>query len=76
MRLGRLKKDGKGEGGATTGWTTIDDGDDCVLGLGGGGGGGGDEGAAGRCKDGKMAVNKTTVTSMAASSTTAVNDMV
>ena len=74
MRLGRLKKDGKGEGrtGATTGWTTINDSDECVLGLGGGGEGA----AAGRSKDDKMAVGKTAVTSMAASSTTAVNDMV
>ena len=76
MRLGRLKKDSKGEGrtGATTGWTTINDSDECVLGLGGGGGAEG--AAAGQTKDDKTAVHKTAVTSMAASSMTAVNDIV
>ncbi|KAM3514288.1 hypothetical protein MY11210_002078 [Beauveria gryllotalpidicola] len=73
MRLGRLKKDGKGDGrsGATTGWTTINDSDECVLetrperdDI--------DRGAKAGKNPGQAAV----VASMASSSTTAVNDMV
>ncbi|KAM3502059.1 hypothetical protein MY10362_005115 [Beauveria mimosiformis] len=73
MRLGRLKKDGKvdGRNGATTGWTTINDSDECVL-----------ETRDERddrdrgVRGGKSANNTVVVASMASSSTTAVNDMV
>ncbi|KAM3534409.1 hypothetical protein MY4038_002374 [Beauveria bassiana] len=73
MRLGRLKKDGKvdGRNGAMTGWTTINDSDECVL----------ETRAEREDKDrgancGKSANNTMVVASMASSSTTAVNDMV
>ncbi|KAM3436357.1 hypothetical protein NHJ13734_005127 [Beauveria thailandica] len=73
MRLGRLKKDGKvdGRNGATMGWTTINDSDECVL-----------ETRDERddkdrgVKGGRSANNTMAVASMASSSTTAVNDMV
>lgn len=73
MRLGRLKKDGKvdGRNGATMGWTTINDSDECVL-----------ETRAERddkdrgAKGGKNASQTVVVASMASSSTTAINEMV
>lgn len=73
MRLGRLKKGGKGaEGRAVTGWTTINDSDECMVEHNSGGETGGARGnsAAGGKEQGIGSV------SMAASSTTAVNDMV
>ncbi|OAA40118.1 hypothetical protein BBO_06176 [Beauveria brongniartii RCEF 3172] len=73
MRLGRLKKDGKvdGRNGATMGWTTINDSDECVLET-----RDDRDGKDRGVKGGKSANNTVVVASMASSSTTAVNDMV
>ncbi|KAJ6788241.1 hypothetical protein PWT90_10622 [Aphanocladium album] len=74
MRLGRRNKNGKkGEGGGATGWTTINDSDECVLEHGGEGRGGHPLKSLAR---GDKNADKTVVASMATSSTTAVNDMV
>ncbi|TQW00983.1 hypothetical protein V2A60_002011 [Cordyceps javanica] len=77
MRLGRPKKDGKADGrtGATTGWTTINDSDECVVELQDTNKKNTNHHDDGGDKGDKKA-NQTIVASMAASSTTAVNEMV
>ncbi|ATY63579.1 hypothetical protein A9K55_008667 [Cordyceps militaris] len=75
MRLGRLKKDGKAEGraGATIGWTTINDSDECIGAPLASGAGAGPTTANAK---GDAKTKQTAVASMATSSTTAVSDLV